>query len=145
MKPPLKFISPLINIPCNPLTSAHHDFLNKSAKRIFHDRKRERERHECDGGRRCHHGSTIPTPSGVCPPSIRPLAPHVPVNFLKATRLARGYNSRRFGPRSTAGTDVRVGIRLPFTARHEHAGGHRCGQVRIAAQSCGVCNSAGGT
>lgn len=136
---------------------------NKSAERIFHVRKKggeekDRERGKRDGGR-CHHGSTISAPSGVCPPSIHPLSPAVPVNFLKATRLARGYNSRRFGPPSTAGTDVRVGIRLPFAARHGRESGtsarrwdrdesprdgqssHRKNEL---AQSCGVCNSAGG-
>lgn len=105
-------------------SSTYHSFLaNKSAKRIFHVLKEERER----GGEReraatVDRGVTmdqrfqLPARSTVYP---FPLPSSVPVDFLKATRLARGYNSCRFGPRSTARTDVRVGIRLPFTERHE--------------------------
>lgn len=101
---------------------------------------------------------------------------HVLVDFLKARRLARGYNSRRFGPRSTAGTDVRAeyDFRSPRDARPESEhrtaaakrGKERRGgqtraredeprhaatgaglygwEERAPAQSCGVCNLAGG-
>lgn len=81
------------------------------------EEEKDRERGKRDGGR-CHHGSTISTPTGVCPPSIRPLSPTVPVNFLKATRSARAVIIHAVsGHPSTAGADVRVGIRLPFAAR----------------------------
>lgn len=163
-------------------------FSNKSAERISPARRKSgrkgkgreaSERARADGGR-CHHGSTISTPGSVCPPPILlfpfPSLAHVLVDFLKARRLARGYNSRRFGPRSTAGTDVRAeyDFRSPRDARPESEhrtaaekrGKERRGgqtraredeprhaatgaglygwEERAPAQSCGVCNLAGG-
>lgn len=166
-------------------------FSNKSAERISPARRKsgrkgkgreasERARARADGGR-CHHGSTISTPRQRLSTTYPSLSfslslARVLVDFLKARRLARGYNSRRFGPRSTAGTDVRAeyDFRSPRDARPESEhrtaadkrGKERRGgqtraredeprhaatgaglygwEERAPAQSCGVCNLAGG-